>query len=67
ESEDIDGEKRASEHGYESLEAFIRSLTMKDRVIVVDSLDGTVYKARPNADTQHILDAQVEGAQYAAE
>ncbi|KAH7706042.1 hypothetical protein AAVH_26745 [Aphelenchoides avenae] len=67
ESEDIDGEMRAREHGYDSLEAFLRSLTMKDRVIVVDSLGGTVYKARPNADTQHIHDAQLEGAQYAAE
>lgn len=50
------------------MEAFFRSVEMTDRVIVVDNLTGgTVYKARPNAATQHVYDAQVETAEYLAQ
>ncbi|KAH7707496.1 RNA polymerase II-associated protein 3-like protein [Aphelenchoides avenae] len=66
--EDIgaDGESKAREFGFESLEAFLRSTAMKDQVFVQDGEDGSVYKARPNATNRHQHEARVISAEGAA-
>lgn len=67
-SEDMgaDGESKAREFGFESLEAFLRSTAMKDKVFVQDGDEGTVYKASTNATNRHQHEARVLSAEAAA-
>ncbi|KAH7698022.1 hypothetical protein AAVH_34890 [Aphelenchoides avenae] len=62
----VDGESKAREFGFQSLEAFLRSTAMQERVLVGDAEGGTVYKARPNATNRHQHEASVISAEAAA-